>query len=122
DMTLYYSRPLTYKNVKAGVDRVVKLVALNHYVVSAWPTQRWGIPDFLSPSVDKKGPLDSFTVNGSDFFYTVPNHYVRAIKNEMAHNATPSGQLRSVAPGWTFWAVDSMHDELEHASGQASRR
>lgn len=118
DMTMDFSRPLTYQKVKAGVDGDGKLVALSHDVVSAWPTQRWGIPDFLSPSVDKKGPLDAFTVNGSDFFYTVPNHHVRAIKNEMAHNATPSGQLRSVAPGWTFWAVESMIDEIAAATGK----
>ncbi|WP_108512607.1 xanthine dehydrogenase family protein molybdopterin-binding subunit [Bradyrhizobium algeriense] len=118
DMTMDYSRPLTFQKVKAGVDGDGKLIALNHDVVSAWPTARWGIPDFLTPSVDKKGPLDSFTVNGADFFYSVPNHNVRAIKNEMAHNATPSGQLRSVAPGWTFWAVESMIDELAHAAGQ----
>jgi CO/xanthine dehydrogenase Mo-binding subunit len=118
DMTMDFSRPLTYQKVKAGVDGDGKLVALSHDVVSAWPTQRWGIPDFLSPSVDKKGPLDAFTVNGSDFFYTVPNHTVRAIKNEMAHNATPSGQLRSVAPGWTFWAVESMIDEVAVAAGK----
>ena len=117
-MTMDYSRPLTFQKVKAGLDGDGKLIALNHDVVSAWPTQRWGIPDFLSPSVDKKGPLDAFTVNGADFFYSVPNHNVRAIKNEMAHNATPSGQLRSVAPGWTFWAVESMIDELAHAAGK----
>ena len=57
-------------------------------------------------------------MNGADFFYSVPNHNVRAILNEMAHNATPSGQLRSVAPGWTFWAVESMVDELAHAAGK----
>jgi isoquinoline 1-oxidoreductase subunit beta len=118
DMTMDYSRPLTYQKVKAGLDADGRLIALNHDVVSAWPTARWGIPDFLSPSVDKKGPLDAFTVNGADFFYTVPNHNVRAIKNEMAHNATPSGQLRSVAPGWTFWAIESMIDELAHAVGK----
>lgn len=118
DMTMDYSRPLTYQKVKAGLDSNGKLIALSHDVVSAWPTARWGIPDFLSPSVDKKGPLDSFTVNGADFFYTVPNHHVRAIKNELAHNATPSGQLRSVAPGWTFWAVESMIDEIAAAAGQ----
>jgi isoquinoline 1-oxidoreductase beta subunit len=118
DMTMDFSRPLTYQKIKAGLDGDGKLIAMSHDVVSAWPTQRWGIPDFLSPSVDKKGPLDAFTVNGADFFYTVPNHYVRAIKNEMAHNATPSGQLRSVAPGWTFWAVESMIDELANASGK----
>ena len=118
DMTMDFSRPLTYQKIKAGVDGDGRLVALSHDVVSAWPTQRWGIPDFLSPSVDKKGPLDAFTVNGADFFYTVPNHYVRAIKNEMAHNATPSGQLRSVAPGWTFWAIESMIDEIAAAAGK----
>jgi isoquinoline 1-oxidoreductase subunit beta len=118
DMTMDFSRPLTFQKMKAGVDADGKLVALNHDVVSAWPTARWGIPDFLTPSVDKKGGLDGFTVNGSDFFYTVANHNVRAILNEMAHQATPSGQLRSVAPGWTFWAVESLVDELAHAAGK----
>jgi CO/xanthine dehydrogenase Mo-binding subunit len=118
DMTMDFSRPLTFQKIKAGLDGDGKLIAMNHDVVSAWPTKRWGIPDFLTPSVDKKGGLDGFTVNGADFFYTVPNHNVRAILNEMAHNATPSGQLRSVAPGWTFWAVESMVDELAHATGK----
>jgi CO/xanthine dehydrogenase Mo-binding subunit len=118
DMTMDFSRPLTFQKIKAGLDGDGKLVAMNHDVVSAWPTKRWGIPDFLSPSVDKKGALDAFTVNGADFFYSVPNHNVRAIINEMAQNATPSGQLRSVAPGWTFWAVESMIDELAHAAGK----
>ncbi|MBN9003584.1 MAG: molybdopterin-dependent oxidoreductase, partial [Rhizobiales bacterium] len=118
DATMDFSRPLTYQKMKGGLDQNGKLVALNHDVVSAWPTARWGIPEFLSPSVDKKGALDAFTVNGSDFFYSVPNHNVRAILNEMAQKATPSGQLRSVAPGWTFWAVESMVDELAHAAGK----
>jgi isoquinoline 1-oxidoreductase subunit beta len=119
DMTMDFSRPLTFQKIKAGVDGDGKLIAMNHDVVSAWPTKRWGIPDFLSPSVDKKDQrLDAFTVNGADFFYSVPNHNVRAILNEMAHSATPSGQLRSVAPGWTFWAVESMIDEIAHAAGK----
>jgi len=118
DMAMDFSRPLTYQKIKAGLDGDGKLVAMNHDVVSAWPTQRWGIPAFLSPSVDKKGVLDAFTVNGADYFYSVPNHNVRAILNELAHNATPSGQLRSVAPGWTFWAVESAIDELAHAAGK----
>jgi isoquinoline 1-oxidoreductase beta subunit len=118
DMAMDFTRPLTYQKVKAGLDADGKLVGLSHDVVCAWPTARWGIPEFLTPSVDKKGPLDSATVNGADFWYTVPNHQVRAILNELAQKATPSGQLRSVAPGWTFWAVESMIDELAHASGK----
>ncbi|MFZ5733989.1 MAG: molybdopterin cofactor-binding domain-containing protein [Pseudomonadota bacterium] len=118
DMTMDFSRPLTFQKIKAGLDADGKLVAMEHDVVGAWPTKRWGIPEFLTPSVDKKGGLDGFTVNGADHFYTVPNHSVRAILNEMAQNATPSGQLRSVAPGWTFWAVESMLDELAHSVGR----
>ena len=118
DTTMDFSRPLTFQKIKAGLDDSGKLIAFNHDVVSAWPTKRWGIPAFLSPDVEKKGALDAFTVNGADFFYTVPNHNVRAIINELAQSATPSGQLRSVAPCWTFWAVESMLDELAVASGK----
>jgi isoquinoline 1-oxidoreductase len=118
DLAFDFTRPLTYQSVKAGLDSSGKLVGLEQDVVSAWPTARWGIPEFLSPSVDKKGSLDSFTVNGSDVWYTVQNHTVRAILNELAQKATPSGQLRSVAPGWTFWAVESMLDELAKAAGK----
>src|SRR5216683_2285339 len=118
DMAVDFTRPLTYQKVKAGLDHSGKLVALLHDVVCAWPTARWGIPDFLTPSVDKKGSLDGFAVNGADFWYTVPNHSVRAVLNELAQKATPSGQLRSVAPGWTFWAVESMIDELAAAAGK----
>ncbi len=118
DTTMDFSRPLTFQKIKAGLDDSGKLVAFNHDVVSAWPTKRWGIPAFLSPDVEKKGALDAFTVNGADFFYTVPNHNVRAIINELAQSATPSGQLRSVAPGWTFWAVESMLDEIAVAAGK----
>src|SRR6266446_2962077 len=118
DMAMDFTRPLTYQKVQAGLDANGKLVGLAHDVVCAWPTARWGIPDFLTPSVDKNGQIDGFTVNGADFWYTVPNHQVRAILNELAQKATPSGQLRSVAPGWTFWAVESMIDELAHAAGK----
>jgi len=118
DLAMDFTRPLTYQKVKAGLDAGGSLVGLQHDVVCAWPTARWGIPAFLNDSVDKKGKLDAFTVNGADFWYTVPNHRVRAILNELAQKATPSGQLRSVAPGWTFWAVESMLDELAHAAGK----
>jgi isoquinoline 1-oxidoreductase subunit beta len=118
DMAMDFTRPLTYQKVKVGLDANGSIAGMTHDVVCAWPTARWGIPAFLNDSVDKKGKLDGFTVNGADFWYTVPNHKVRAVLNELAQNATPSGQLRSVAPGWTFWAVESMIDEIAHATGK----
>ena len=118
DMQMDFTRPLTYQKLSAGVDENGKLIAVDHDLVSAWPTKRWGIPGFLTPAVDKKGSLDGFAVHGADFYYSVPNHTIRTVLNELAQSATPSGQLRSVAPGWTFWAVESLIDEVAHAIGK----
>jgi len=91
---------------------------MNQDVCSAWATKRWGIEAFLADSTDKKGKLDQFSVNGADSWYSIPNHHVRAIENDQAQSATPAGQFRSVAPAWTFWAVESFMDELAHAAKQ----
>jgi isoquinoline 1-oxidoreductase subunit beta len=111
-----FFRTITYQRMQGGIDANGKIVALTQDVCSAWATKRWGIEAFLSDSTDKKGKLDSFSVNGSDSWYTIPNHHVRAIENDVAQAATPSGQFRSVAPAWTFWAVESFVDELAHAA------
>jgi len=90
DMMMDFSRPLTYQKMRAGVDDKGNIVAIDHDLVSAWPTKRWGIPAFLTPSVDKKGALDGFAVHGADFYYSVPNHTIRTILSELAQSATPS--------------------------------
>jgi isoquinoline 1-oxidoreductase len=118
DMQMDFTRPLTYQKVKVGLDGDGKPVAMEHDVIGAWPTLKWGIPAFMVPAIDKKGSHDGFTVNGADYWYSIPNHTVRNFENKVAQNATPSGQLRSVAPAWTFWAVESTMDEIAHASGQ----
>ena len=74
---------------RAGRERQ-RSSALNHDLVSAWPTKRRGIPAFLENSADgKKNVLDGFAVHGSDF-YCVPNHTVRTVLNEVAQSAAPS--------------------------------
>jgi isoquinoline 1-oxidoreductase subunit beta len=125
DMQMDFTRPLTYQKVKVGLDDKGKPVAMEHDVIGAWPTAKWGIPAFLTPAVDRKrngdsfeGLHDSFTVNGADYWYSIPNHTVRNYENKLAQGATPSGQLRSVAPAWTFWAVESTMDEIAHATGE----
>jgi len=117
DTRFDFVRPHTYQTMKAGVDGGGKIVAIDHAVACAWPNERMA-PAFLADSVDKKGKLDAFTVNGADFWYTVPNHQIRAIRNDIAQSATPSGNLRSVAPGWTCWAVESFVDEVAHSTGE----
>ena len=86
---------------------------------SSLPGQpRIGASRLPVPGVDKKGELDPFAVQRRRYWYSVPNHTVRNFINKLAQGATPSGQLRSVAPGWTFWAVESMMDEVAHAVGK----
>jgi isoquinoline 1-oxidoreductase len=118
DMQMDFTRPLTYQKVKVGLDADGKAIAMEHDVLGAWPTAKWGIPAFFVPSVDKKPDEDPFAINGADYWYTIPNHTVRNFMNKLAQAATPSGQLRSVAPAWTFWAIESTMDEIAHASGQ----
>ena len=125
DMQMDFTRPLTYQKVKVGLDDKGKPIAMEHDVIGAWPTLKWGIPAFLTPAIDKQrvgdtfeNLHDSFTVNGADYWYSIPNHTVRNYENKLAQGATPSGQLRSVAPAWTFWAVESTMDEIAHASGE----
>ena len=118
DMQMDFTRPLTYQKVKVGLDADGKAIAMEHDVIGAWPTVHWGIPAFLVPSVDKKGKIDPFAASGANYWYTIPNHTVRNFMNNLAEKATPSGQLRSVAPAWTFWAVESTMDDIAHASGQ----
>jgi isoquinoline 1-oxidoreductase subunit beta len=113
-----FFRTITYQRMQGGLDGKGNLIALNQDVCSAWATKRWNIPAFLAESTDKKGKLDQFSVNGADSWYTIPNHHVRAIENDVAQAATPPGQFRSVAPAWTFWAVESFLDELAHKAGK----
>jgi isoquinoline 1-oxidoreductase subunit beta len=114
DLQNDFFRTITYQRMQGGLDGSGKLTVVTQDVCSAWATKRWGIEAFLSDSTDKKGKLDSFSVNGSDSWYTIPNHHVRAIENDIAQSATPAGQFRSVAPAWTFWAMESFVDEMAH--------
>ncbi len=111
DVQLDYLRSLTYQVLRGGADANGTINVIEQDVVTAWATKQQGL-GFLVDSADKKGKIDSFSMNGSDHWYTVPNHYVRAIENDMAQSAAPPGQLRSVAPAWTFWAIERFLDEM----------
>jgi len=116
DMTMDFSRTITHQVVRGGASGG-KMVGMEQSVVSAWATARQA-PAFLADSADKKGKVDPFSINGADHWYTIPNQTVTTIKSPTAQSATPSGQLRSVAPGWTFWAVECFLDEMAHKAGK----
>ncbi len=117
DIRFDFHRTPTVQRIKGGVDATGKYVAIDHAIAAGWSTKRTA-PGFMAESVDKKGRIDGFSNNGSDFWYTVPNHYVRAIENELVTKSLPPGFVRSVAPGWTFFAVESYVDEMARKIGK----
>ncbi len=114
DMRLDCPRSPTYQALKATIGSDGRIVALKHDVVAGWPTSLIA-PSLLADAADKR-KADSFAVAGADFWYSVPNHHVRAIRHELAQAALPPGYLRSVGPGFTIWAVESFFDELAKAA------
>ena len=112
DMMFNFNRTLTYQVLEGGAE-FGKITSLKHDNCAGWSTFRQA-PGFMAESKDNKGKLDQFSTNGSDHWYDIPNHYVRSIRNEMNDNSNPPGSVRSVAPFWSFFAVESYMDEMAH--------
>ena len=117
DLGFDFHQTHTVQRVKGGVNAAGKIDAMSHVVAAGWATKRMA-PGFLAESVDKKGKIDQFSTNGSDHWYDIPNHYVRSVENTTAMAAAPPGQLRAVAPTWTWWANESFIDEVAHKIGK----
>ena len=91
-----------------------KVTAMEHHASAGWPTQAM-IPAFLAKGKNGQ-PYDAFSIAGADHWYTVGAQRVRAISNDLANSTFRPGWLRSVAPGWTNWAVESFMDEAAIAA------
>jgi CO/xanthine dehydrogenase Mo-binding subunit len=93
------------------------LTGIEHAAAAGWPTLAMA-PGFLADGVDGNGKFDTFSVSGGDHWYTLPNHRVRAINNELAQKTFLPGWLRSVGPGWVAWGVEGFMDELAAIAGK----
>lgn len=101
----------------ASFDDNDELTGIEHAVVAGWPTLAMA-PGFLGTGVDGNGQFDGFSVNGADHWYTLPNHRVRAINNDLAQRTFLPGWLRAVGPGWIGWGVECFMDEVAAKLGQ----
>jgi CO/xanthine dehydrogenase Mo-binding subunit len=102
---------------EASFDVGGMLSGVDHAVVAGWPTKSMA-PFFIGPGIDGQGELDAFSINGSDHWYSLPAHRVRAINNGLAQQTFLPGWLRAVGPGWIGWGVESFLDEIAHQQGQ----
>jgi CO/xanthine dehydrogenase Mo-binding subunit len=100
----------------ASFDENGELTGIEHAAAAGWPTLAMA-PGFMGDGVDGKGKFDPFAANGSDHWYTLPNHRVRVINNDLAQRTFLPGWLRSVGPGWIGWGVESFMDEVAAKAG-----
>ena len=117
DSRLDCVRSPSVQQLDAAYDADGNLTAIEHAAAAGWPTLTL-LPSFLGTGVDGNGKFDGFSIAGADHWYTVPNHRVRALNNDLAQRTFLPGYLRSVGPGWTGWGVESFMDELANRSGQ----
>lgn len=101
----------------ASFDDSDGLTGIEHAVVAGWPTLAMA-PGFLGTGVDGNGQFDGFSVNGADHWYSLPNHRVRAINNDLAQRTFLPGWLRAVGPGWIGWGVECFMDEIAAKLGR----
>jgi CO/xanthine dehydrogenase Mo-binding subunit len=116
DLQFDTPRSPTLQVLHGALDGDGNLEAVIHDVVAGWPTARI-LPAFLAQTPDKETTVDSFAVNGADFWYSVPHHRVRAIQHDLAQQVIPPGYLRGVGPGFTNFAVESFIDEMADLAG-----
>jgi len=101
----------------ASFDADGMLTGIEHAAAAGWPTLSMA-PGFLADGVDGNGKYDTFSISGGDHWYTLPNHRVRGINNDLAQKTFLPGWLRAVGPGWVGWGVECFMDELAEMAGQ----
>ena len=110
-------RSPTVQRVRSVTDGRGALLAYDHACASGWPTDSIS-PELMPPSQDGNGPVDPFAINGADHWYDAESQRIRAIRNDLVHATLLPGYLRSVASGYTTWAVETHIDELAHKLGR----
>ncbi len=110
-------RSASVQQFDASFDADGNVTGIEHAAAAGWPTLSMA-PGFLADGVDGNGKFDTFSVSGGDHWYTLANHRVRALNNELAQRTFLPGWLRAVGPGWVGWGVESFMDELAEIAGK----
>src|SRR5262245_57229784 len=110
DMRFDAFRWPSIQKLRLAFDVQGKVTAMEHHASAGWPTSVY-VPPAKMPKAPDGNPFDPFSIDGADHWYNVGAQRVRALSNDLALSAFRPGYLRSVAPGWTNWAVETFMDE-----------
>ena len=119
-----FARTPTYHKVKAGIKNG-ELVAMNQDIVCGWMGARFGVgkkygSDWLQLDSweENKRDIDQWSIGGSDHWYHVRNHRVRAWNHEPTTWAVQASALRTVSNSYNIFVVESFMDEIAAAAGR----
>jgi isoquinoline 1-oxidoreductase len=119
-----FPRTPTYHRLHAGL-KDGQLVAMNHDIVCGWMGPRFSVgkkygSDWLQLDSweGKKQDIDQWSIGGSDHWYHVPNHRVRAWNSDRTTWAVQASALRTVSNSYNMFVVESFLDEVAHALGR----
>src|SRR5215470_2607471 len=115
-----FARTPTYHKLKAGLKNG-QLVAMDHDICCGWMGPRFSVgkkygSDWLQlDSWDaKKEDIDQWSIGGSDHWYDVENHRVRAFDSDRTTWAVQASALRTVSNSYNMFVVVSFMDEVAH--------
>jgi len=116
-----FPRTPTYHRLTAGLQDG-RLITMNHDICCGWMGPRFSVgkkygSDWLQlDSWDgKKQDVDQWSIGGSDHWYHVPNHRVRAWNSDRTTWAVQASALRTVSNSYNMFVVESFLDEVAHA-------
>ncbi len=119
-----FARTPTYHKLKAGISHG-ELIAMNQDIVCGWMGARFGVgkkggTDWLQLDSwdEKKQDIDQWSIGGSDHWYYVKNHRVRAWDHDPTTWAVQASALRTVSNSYNIFVVESFMDEVALAAGR----
>ncbi len=116
-----FPRTPTFHKLTAGL-KGKELLAMNHDIVCGWMGPRFSVgkkygSDWLQLDAwdEKKADIDQWSIGGSDHWYYVKNHRVRAWNHDKTTWAVQASALRTVSNSYNMFVVESFMDEMAHA-------
>lgn len=109
-------RSPSVQKLRLALDADRNIAAMEHSAAAGWPSYTVRTEADMAKGIDGK-PYDTAGISGADHWYDMGAHKVRAIANHLASQTVRTGFLRSIAPGWTNFAVESFMDETAHKLG-----
>jgi isoquinoline 1-oxidoreductase subunit beta len=118
-----FPRTPTLHRLKAGL-KDGQLVAMNHDIACGFMGPRFAVGKKFQNGTDwlqldswpnRKKDVDQWSIGGSDHWYDVENHRVRAFNSDRTTFAVQASALRTVSNSYNMFVVESFMDEVAHA-------